>query len=54
MRAVLPNLSNSSLQYQLCKHDEIHYLYAFLYYIPIKYVLLVMKFQKRPDMRKLL
>ena len=33
MRAVLPNLSNTSFQCQLCENDEIHYLYEYLYYI---------------------
>jgi len=30
MRAILPNVSNTSLQYQLCENGEIHKLYALL------------------------
>jgi len=36
-----------SLQYNLCENDEIHYLYAYLYYIPIICVLLVMRSQTK-------
>jgi len=33
-------------QYLLCENDEIHYLYAYLYYIPMICVLLVMRSEK--------